>query len=106
MVDDVVLAFEHAVREPVVADELPDIFNRVQFGTFRRQRRHGDVGRDDEVARKVPAGLIDQQGSVSVRRDPSGDFGEMQAHRLSVATGQDQSGSLALDRTNCTEDIC
>jgi hypothetical protein len=32
MVDDVVVGFEDAVREPVVTHELPDVFDRVQFG--------------------------------------------------------------------------
>ncbi len=35
-----------------------------QFGAFRRQRDHSDVGRHDETARQMPAGLIDEQGRV------------------------------------------
>lgn len=34
MVEDVVLGFEHAVRQPVVAHELPNIFDRVELGYF------------------------------------------------------------------------
>ncbi len=32
MVDDVAVGFEDAVGEPVLAHELPDVFDRVQFG--------------------------------------------------------------------------
>jgi hypothetical protein len=31
VVDDVVIGLEHAVREPVVAHELPDVLGRVQI---------------------------------------------------------------------------
>ena len=32
MIEDVFMGFEDAVREPVVTHELPDVFDRVQFG--------------------------------------------------------------------------
>src|SRR6266436_4900910 len=38
MLKDVVVGAEDAVGEPVVADELPDVFNRVEFRAFGRQR--------------------------------------------------------------------
>ena len=44
VIDDIVVGFEDAVREPVVAHVLPDIFDRVEFRAFRRQRDNGDVG--------------------------------------------------------------
>src|SRR6266496_2937898 len=31
VIDDVVVGLEHAVGEPVVADELPDVFDRVEI---------------------------------------------------------------------------
>jgi hypothetical protein len=37
VVDEIVVGFEDAVGEPVIAHKLPDIFDRVEFGTFRRQ---------------------------------------------------------------------
>ena len=43
MIEDMVVGFEDAVGEPVVPHELPDVFDRVQFRTFRRQRQEGDV---------------------------------------------------------------
>jgi hypothetical protein len=59
MVDEIVIRFENAIGEPVVADELPDVFHRVEFGAFRRQGDNGDVGRHNEARRHVPSGLID-----------------------------------------------
>jgi len=32
--DDVVVAFEHAVGKPVVAQQLPDVPSRVEFRAF------------------------------------------------------------------------
>ena len=34
MVDEIVVGFEDAVGEPVVAHELPDVFDRVELGDF------------------------------------------------------------------------
>ena len=43
VIDDIVVRFEDAVREPVVAHILPDIFDRIEFRGFRRQRDNGDM---------------------------------------------------------------
>ena len=48
MVDDVVVGFEDAVRQPVVAHELPDVLDRVELWAPWRERHQGDVGRHDE----------------------------------------------------------
>ena len=48
MVDEIIVGFEDAVREPIVAHELPDVFHRVELGAFRRQGDDGDVGRNDK----------------------------------------------------------
>ena len=105
MVDEIVVGFEDAVREPVVTHELPDVFHRVELGAFRRQGDDGDVGWYDEPRRHVPAGLIGQEHGVSAGRDGRGDCDEMQVHRLGVAGGQDQAGALALFGADGTEDV-
>src|SRR5271156_4615086 len=69
VVDDVVEGFEDSVREPVVAHELPDVFLRVQLRAFCRQCDERDVGRNDQAAGEMPAGLIDEQRGVRARRD-------------------------------------
>jgi hypothetical protein len=105
MVDEIIVGLEDAVREPIVAHELPDVFHRVELGAFRRQGDDGDVGRNDEPRRRVPAGLIGQEHGVSAGRDGRGDCDEMQVHRLGVAGGQDQAGALALLGADGTEDV-
>jgi hypothetical protein len=51
VVEDIVVGEEHAVGEPVVADELPDVLDRVEFGALRRQWHERDVGRYRELVR-------------------------------------------------------
>jgi len=58
VVDEIVVGFKDAVGEPVVTQELPDVFDRIELGTFRRQRNNGDVWWHDESRRQMPAGLI------------------------------------------------
>jgi hypothetical protein len=75
VIDDVVIGLEDAVGEPVVADELPDVFDRVE--RLRRQRHQGDIVGDVELRRTVPAGLIEQQNSMGSWRHRSGDLESM-----------------------------
>ena len=105
MIDEIVVGFEDAVREPVVAQKLPDVFDRVEFGAFWRQRNDGDVGRHDEASRQVRAGLIDQEDGMGSGRDRFGDFRKMQVHRLAVASRQDQGCALALLGADRAEDV-
>ncbi len=105
MVDEIVVGFEDAVREPVVAHELPNIFHRVELGGFRRQRDNGDVVRHHQAHRHVPASLIGQEDGVGTGRDILGDLRKVQVHCLGIAGWQDQSCALALFRADGTEDV-
>src|SRR5215213_4710815 len=105
VVDDVAVVAEHAVRQPVVAHELPDVLHHVQFGALGRQRQQRDVGRYLHLAREVPTGLVEQQDGVPAGIDHVGDFLQVQAHRGAVAEGQNQRRALALTRTDGTEDV-
>ena len=49
VIDEIIVGFEDAVREPIIAHVLPDVFDRVEFWRFRRQGHDGDVGRHDET---------------------------------------------------------
>ena len=105
MVDDVVVGCKDAVRQPVVAHELPDILDRIEFGAFGRQRDDADIGGHFELACHVPASLIHQHYSVGVRRDGERDLGEMERHGLGIAERQDQPCTLAKLGANRAEDI-
>jgi len=105
MVDEIVVGFEDAVREPVVAHKLPDVFDRIELGAFWRQRNDGDVCGHDEAGRQVPASLIDQEDGMGSGRDRFGDLCKMQVHRLAVAGRQDQGRALALLGADRAEDV-
>ncbi len=69
MIDDVVVGTEDAVGQPVVAQELPDILDRIEFGRSGRQGEDGDIGGPVELAGGVPAGLVHDQDGVGAQRD-------------------------------------
>lgn len=61
--------------------------------------------RYDEIARQVPAGLVEQDNSVRTRRHFGGDPGEMKVHGFCVAGWQDQSCSFTLFRADGAENV-
>ena len=95
MVDDILVVGKYVVGEPVVPEELPHIFLRVQLRAFRRQLHDGDVDWHREMFRDVPASLVKQQHRVVSWRDVARDFGQMVVHGLGVALGHDQTGGGA-----------
>jgi hypothetical protein len=105
MVEDGVVGFEDAVGEPVVAHELLNVFRWVQLRAFGWKRDDRDVRRNVKSAGEMPTGLIDQQRRVGARSDLRGDFGQVEVHRLGVATRHDEPCALALLRTDRAEDI-
>jgi len=105
VVDDVVEGFEDPVREPVFAHELPYVFLRVELRAFCRQGDQRDVGRDDQLAREMPARLIDEKRCVGAWRDLGGDFGEMEVHCLCIASWHDERRALAILGTDRAEDV-
>ncbi len=58
MLDDIFVAAEDAVGEPVVAHEPPDVLDRIELGRTWRQGDDGDIGGPAGLGRGVPAGLI------------------------------------------------
>ena len=87
MVEDVVVGFEDAVREPIVAHELPDVLNRIELGRFRRQRQERDVVWDGKPLREMPSRLIKKKDGVRAGRDRKRDFLQMKRHGFTVAGG-------------------
>ena len=65
LVEDVVVGFEDAVREPIVAHELPDALDRIELGRFRRQRQERDVVWDGKPLRDMPSRLIKKKDVVA-----------------------------------------
>jgi hypothetical protein len=104
VIEDILVGLEDAVREPVVAYELPDVFDRVQFGRSRRQWQEGDVVGHLEGLGAVPAGLVENDDGVGSFFYGLGDFYQMQAHGFRIAAGQDQARGLSLSRTDGTKE--
>lgn len=69
-----------------------------------RQRHECDVQWHDQFSRAMPARLIEQDDRLRPGRDMEGDLLEMHAHRLAVAPGHVDAGSLAFSRTECSKD--
>lgn len=105
MIDDVVVACEDPVGEPVVAHELPDVLLGVQFRGARRQRQEGDVGGHVEPAGEMPARLIQDHDGMRIRRDRDADLFKMSLHGRCIAPRHDESGTFALHRTDGAEDV-
>ena len=100
VVDDFVVGLEDAVRQPVVAHELPYVLDRIELRASGWQRHERDVGGHGQFGRAVPSGLIEQDDGVRAGRDVEGDLLEMHAHRLAVAPGHDDARSLAFSGTD------
>ena len=82
MIEDVVVALEGAVREPVVADELPDVFDGVEFGRAGRERHQGDIAGDFEGGGRMPSRLIEHDESMGAGFD--GGIGHWSHRHLSL----------------------
>src|SRR5215831_17731901 len=102
VIDDIVEGFENSVRQPVLPDELPDVFLAVEFGCARRKLQERDVVWNLEGLGAMPAGLDN-----GVRSE--GDFGcdlvEMELHGFAVASRQHEGGAGSTFGTDRTKQI-
>ena len=68
-VNDSIIIGEQPMREETFLEIKPDALDRVQFGRVVGQRDKDDVGRNGEVVRAMPAGLIEHHhGMVDPQR--------------------------------------
>ena len=104
-VDDVVVGREDPVRQPVIAHELPDVFDRVELRAFRRQRNDADILGHFQLSGHVPPGLIHQQHAVGTWFDSEGYFCQVQRHCLGVAERKDQASPFAQFGADGAEDV-
>ena len=87
MIYDVVEGFENSVRQPVLPHELPDIFLAVEFGCAWRELQERDVVWNLEGLGAMPAGLIEEENSVSARSDFGCDLIEVKSIALVLQAG-------------------
>ncbi len=105
MGDNVVVSFEDTVGEPIVAQELPDVLDRVQLGRARRQRQERDVLGYNERPGEMPSRLVEDEDGMRVPCDHGADLEEMRLHRPGVAERHDETGAFALGRADRPEEI-
>ena len=74
MIDNIFEGGRDAVGEPVIAHELPDVFNRVELRAPGRQGNQCYIIRDFECVCCMPAGLIRYNDSVCAFGDSLRDF--------------------------------
>lgn len=101
--DDVVVAVEDAVSEPVGAQILPDVLDRIQFGRARGQEDERDVFRHGEFGGRVPAGAVEQQDGMGALCDRPGDLVEMGLHGVGVSEGHGERGADTASRADRPE---
>jgi len=105
MIEDIRVGRKDPVGEPVVSHELPDVLDRIEFRALGWQRDDGDVAGNDQSLRQMPSCLIQKQDSMRTGRNSLGNLGQMQVHRRSVTSGQNQRRPFAVPRADRTEDI-
>lgn len=76
VVDDILVKFEDAVEEPAAPHELPDVFDRVEFGRFKRQWQNDDVFGNNKQRKRC----THRQPPVCARDTDSSHFGNTESH--------------------------
>ena len=104
--DDIVVGLEYPVGKPVIAHELPYVFDKVKLGRSWWQEHQCDVGWDLEPAGGVPSGPVDDEYGVSAWCHQGRDFIKMPLHGLSVAAGQDKARTDTARGTDGTKGRC
>src|SRR5262245_48657409 len=84
VIDDIVEGLENSVRQPVLPHELPDVFLAVEFGCAWRELQERDVVWNLEGLGAMPAGLIEEENSVSARSNFGCDITEVKLHSVGV----------------------
>lgn len=95
-IDDVVDAVPDGEAEIILAEILPDVFNRVQFRTIGRQRHQGDiVGHPQSLSGLVPTRTVEHDHGMRARCDMEADLLEVQAHRFGIDAPGHKAGTDA-----------
>ncbi len=105
MIDDVFVAGEDAVREPVVAHILPNVLDGIELGRLRREGDERHVFGGLKLRGDVPSRLVDEHNCMGAGFHSQRDLLQMQFHRLGVAEWQNETGRLAKHGTDGAEDV-
>src|SRR4029453_5046870 len=84
---------------------LPDVFGRVEFWTGRRQRDEREIAWKFELARGVPAGLVENDQRMRAGRDRPADGVNVHLHGFGVGIGHDEGDAGVAAWTDRAEQI-
>src|SRR6516162_11797739 len=104
-IHDSIVIVEQPVREEAFLEVEPDALYRVQFGRIGWQRNQGDVVRNSEVIRTMPAGLIERHHDVLVLSNGFGETVQKDLHRRRIGIGHHHRKRVVRARLYGGEDI-
>ena len=76
-----------SMRQEALSQVEPDALDRVQLGRVGRQLHQGDVVRHLQGASDVPAGTVEHQHRVDVRRELPGEATQEHVHGVGADSG-------------------
>ena len=94
-----------AVGRAVRSRRDEDVLGWVLFGTFGRQGRQRDVGKDCQLGRHAPAGPIEKENRVFAGSDGLADLLEMQVHRFVATVRRNEPRAVAVVGADRAENI-
>jgi len=104
-IDNVVIGFEDAIGEPVGAQILPDVLDRVQLWRARRQEDRRDIVGHVEIGCGVPPRAVHEQHRVRPGGDVAADLVEMELHGVGVGQRQSERRAFCVSRTDGAEEV-
>jgi hypothetical protein len=90
---DGVVIFKDGVRDPVLAEILPDVLDWVQLRGPRRQEDRRDVFGHVELVGNVPPSPVEKHHGVCALGDVARYFVEMELHHVCIGIGKRQGRS-------------
>jgi len=104
-IDDGFVAVEDPVGEPVGAQELPDVLDRVELRRARGQKDRRDVLGYLEPCGCVPSGTVEQEHGVCASGDMATDLVEVKLHGFGVGEGQRECCTGSARRADGAEEV-
>jgi hypothetical protein len=104
-IDDGPVVGEDAAGKIGLAQVLPDVLDRIEFGCARWQQDRRNIVRHLQFPRGVPTGTIHQQDGMSAGCDGLGDLAEMGLHGVGVGNRHHQRGAGSPGRADGAEQV-
>lgn len=102
-IDDVVHIIEDGVGQHVGAEELPDVFDRVQFGSTRWQEDQADVARQSEFGGRMPWRPVEQHDGMGSPGHGARNLFDVQLDTVRADKRENEACGHATWSTDCPE---